>query len=204
MNVLVGKSAPEIYLEGVDGKGNFIQLSLSEKLKKYEGVVLFFYPLDFTFVCPTELIQLHEMFDQFHKRGILLLGINTDSKYSHAAWRKTDVTKGGIGDIGYVLLSDYKKEVSKSYGILFEEKGVAFRATFFIDSKGIVRHQSVNDLPIGRNIDEIVRIIDAWKFHEKNGEVCPVNWKKGDRGMEATEEGLEDYIASNHGLKSHE
>jgi peroxiredoxin (alkyl hydroperoxide reductase subunit C) len=109
MNNLVGKNAPEICLEGVDSKGNFIQVSLSDKLKKYEGVVLFFYPLNFTFVCPTELIKLHEMFDQFHDRRILLLGINTDSKYSHAAWRNVDVAKGGLGEIGYTLLSDYKK-----------------------------------------------------------------------------------------------
>lgn len=202
MNVLVGKNAPEIELEGVNYDGDSIQFSLSEQLRKHKGgAVLFFYPLDFTFVCPTELIKLNELYEKFQNCGVLLVGINTDSKFSHIAWRNTNIKNGGIGNISYTLLSDYKKEVTSEYGVLFEEKGVAFRATFYIDKDGIVRHQSVNDLPLGRNIEEILRIIDAWKHHEKHGEVCPVNWKAGEAGMEATNEGLKDYVASHLNIK---
>ena len=200
MNTLVGKSAPDFELEGVDRSGEFTKFCLSDKLREKDakgGLVLFFYPLNFTFVCPTELVKLHEMYAKFQERSVALVGINTDSKFAHLAWRKQPVQDGGIGEVGYTLLSDYCKTVTKEYGVLSEEKGVAFRATFYIDSKGIVRYQAVNDLPIGRNIDEILRVVDAWKFHEKHGEVCPVNWKSGESGMEATEEGLRDYVNTN-------
>ena len=212
--VLVKKKAPEILLDGVDANCSFIKFSLYEQLKKshIKGVVLFFYPLNFTFVCPTELIKLNESFKAFDGRGILLVGISIDSKFSHQEWREKSVKDGGIGDLDYTLLSDINKTTSRNYEILIENERyfdecsedkiirevdeIALRATFFIDSEGIVRHQSINDLPIGRNIDEILRIIDAWRYHEKHGEVCPADWKKGDVGMEATESGLKDYMSS--------
>jgi peroxiredoxin (alkyl hydroperoxide reductase subunit C) len=197
MTTLVGKKAPDFKLESVDQKGYFNDFTLSDHVGNYKGgIVLFFYPFDFTFVCPTELIKLSEMYEEFDKRGALIVAVNTDSKYSHSAWRNTPTEKGGIGNLNYAILSDYQKEVSKSYGVLFEEKGCPFRATFLIDVDGIVRYQSINDLPLGRNIDEILRIVDAWKFYKKNGEVCPVNWKSGDKGMEASTDGLIDYFSS--------
>lgn len=212
--VLVKKKAPEILLDGVDSNGSFVKFSLYEQLEKsnIKGAVLFFYPLDFTFVCPTELIKLNESFSAFQERGILLVGISVDSKFSHKAWREKPIKDGGIGSLDYTLLSDINKTTARNYEILIENEQyfnedsedevvkevdeIALRATFFIDSQGIIRHQSINDLPIGRNIDEILRIIDAWKYHEKHGEVCPAGWKKGDEGMEATDSGLKDYISS--------
>jgi len=210
---LIRKKAPDILLDGVDAKGSFVSFSLYEQLEKNstKGVLLFFYPLDFTFVCPTELIKLNEAFGAFQERGIIVVGISVDSKFSHKAWREKDVKDGGVGHLNYTLLSDINKTTARNYGVLIENEmnfddnidevqkevdEIALRSTIFIDSEGIVRYQSTNDLPIGRNIDEIIRIIDAWKFHEKNGEVCPVNWKQGDSGMEATEEGLKDYMSS--------
>ena len=213
--VLVKKKAPEILLDGVDSHGSFVKFSLYEQLEKnnVKGAVLFFYPLDFTFVCPTELIKLNESFDAFQERGILLVGISIDSKFSHKAWREKSIKDGGIGELDYTLLSDINKTTSRNYEILIENEQyfnedvdmsevtrevdeIALRATFFIDSEGTVRHQSINDLPIGRNIDEILRIIDAWKYHEKHGEVCPAGWSKGDSGMEANDSGLKDYMSS--------
>jgi peroxiredoxin (alkyl hydroperoxide reductase subunit C) len=197
MNTLVGKIAPEFQIEGVNHNGEFINFSLSETLRHSKnGIVLFFYPLDFTFVCPTELVRLSQLHSEFQRRGVVVVGINTDSKFSHLAWRNQSVQEGGIGELNYTLLSDYKKNVTSQYGVLLEDRGVALRATFYIDTDGIVRHQSVNDLPMGRNIDEILRIVDAWDFHIKNGEVCPVDWKKGDSGMQPTNDGVKDYAMS--------
>lgn len=197
MSTLVGKIAPEFQIEGVNRDGEFINFCLSEALKNSKnGIVLFFYPLDFTFVCPTELVRLSQLYPEFQRRGVTVVGINTDSKFSHLAWRNQTVQEGGIGELNYILLSDYCKTVTREYGVLLEGKGVALRATFYIDAEGVVRHQSVNDLPIGRSIDEILRIIDAWDFHMKYGEVCPVDWKRGDSGMQPTQDGVKDYAMS--------
>jgi peroxiredoxin (alkyl hydroperoxide reductase subunit C) len=193
MGVLVGKKAPEFNLKSVvKGKieGN---LSLSQLRGKY--VILFFYPLDFTFVCPTELHAFQDQLVEFEKREGVVLGCSVDSCFSHSAWLNTPRNKGGIQGVEYPILSDINKTVSKAYDVLKEDEGIAYRGLFLIDKEGIVRHQVVNDLPLGRSVDEALRVMDALIFHEKNGEVCPANWQAGRKSMKATEEGLAEYFS---------
>lgn len=192
---LVTKSAIDFTAPAVLPNGDIIDDFRLSKYIEDKYAVLFFYPLDFTFVCPTEIISFSNKINDFSKRGVEVIGISIDSKFSHHHWRKTQVNDGGIGDISYPLVSDIKKSISRDYGVLHDES-IALRATFVIDDKFIVRHQSINDLPLGRNIDEFVRIVDAIKHHKTYGEVCPAGWRKGKQAMQASDEGVADYLNS--------
>ncbi|MEK7286447.1 MAG: peroxiredoxin [Nitrospirota bacterium] len=195
MSILVTKEAPDFTAAAVmlDGtiKENF---KLSDLRGQY--VVLFFYPLDFTFVCPTEIIAHDHRIDEFKKRNTQVVGISIDSHFTHAAWRNTSPDKGGIGPIQYPLVADMKHEITKAYGVE-HPAGIALRASFLIDKSGIVQHQVVNNLPLGRNVDEMLRIIDALQFVETSGEVCPAGWKKGQSAMKPTADGVASYLSSN-------
>lgn len=180
MPTLVSKPAPDFKATAVMPDGTFKELTLGDYKGKY--LLLFFYPLDFTFVCPTEIIAFSDKIDEFKSRDTEVLGVSIDSQFSHLAWKNTDRRKGGIGDIKYPLLADINKQVSRDYGVL-AEAGIAFRGLFLIDKSGIVQHALVNNLPLGRNVDEALRIVDALQHHEEHGQVCPANWQKGDEGM---------------------
>lgn len=193
MAVLVGKPAPDFSSDAVVGGAFEEGFSLSQfKGSKY--VVLFFYPLDFTFVCPTELHAFQDKLADFEKRGVQVVGVSVDSKFSHFAWVNTPKAKGGIEGVTYPLVADLNKTISADYDVLVDGAGIAYRGLFLIDKEGVVRHQVVNDLPLGRNIDEALRMVDALDFFEKNGEVCPANWKDGEKSMKPTNEGLEEYF----------
>ena len=193
MGILVGRKAPEIIQTAVI-KGH-IQEKFTLSALKGKYVVLFFYPLDFTFVCPTELHAFQDRLPEFEKRDTHVVGCSIDSCFSHAAWLNTPRSKGGIEGVEYPLISDINKQVARDYGVLKEEDGIAYRGLFLIDREGIVRHQLVNDLPLGRSVEEVFRMIDALAFFEKHGEVCPANWQQGHKSMKATQEGLVDYFA---------
>ena len=195
MATLVSRPAPEFEPQAVMPNGSFKQIKLSDYKGKY--VVLFFYPLDFTFVCPTEIIAFSDKQGEFEKRNTQVIGVSIDSHFSHLAWRNTDRKKGGLGDIAYPLVADISKQVSKDYDVL-ADMGIAFRGLFLIDKDGIVQHQLVNNLPLGRNVDEALRLVDALQFHEKNGEVCPANWKEGEDGMQADPEGAQAYCSKHN------
>lgn len=173
---LVTKEAPDFRAQAVMPDGSFKEISLGDYRGKY--VVLFFYPLDFTFVCPTEIIAFSECIREFEALGVQVLGCSIDSHYTHLAWRNTPRTEGGLGKINYPLISDLNKKLSQDYGVLLPS-GVALRGLFLIDKNGIVHHELVNDLPLGRSVNEVLRIVKAWQFFEQNGEVCPANWKEG-------------------------
>ena len=195
MAVLVCKRAPDFTATAVMGNNDIKDITFSEFTKgKY--VVVFFYPLDFTFVCPSELIAFDHRLAEFSARGVELLGVSIDSQFTHLAWKNTPINNGGIGQVKYTLVADIKHEIAKAYDVELDG-GVALRGSFLIDRGGIVRHQVVNDLPLGRNIDEMLRLIDALQFTEEHGEVCPAGWKKGDAGMGATTEGVAKYLAEN-------
>ncbi len=195
MSVLVCKKAPDFTAAAVLGNNEIINITFSEFTnKKY--VVLFFYPLDFTFVCPSELIAFDHRLQEFTQRGVEVLGVSIDSQFTHLAWKNTPIDKGGIGQVKYTLVADVKHEICKAYDVELDG-GVALRGSFLIDRAGIVRHQVVNDLPLGRNIDEMLRMIDALQFTEEHGEVCPAGWKKGDDGMNASPGGVAQYLAKN-------
>ncbi len=195
MSVLVGKQAPEFTAAAVMADGSINEnFSLSDYKGKY--VVLFFYPLDFTFVCPSELIAFDHRIKEFEARGVQVIGCSIDSQFTHAAWRNTAVNDGGIGAVAYPLVADVKHEICQAYDVEFADAGVAFRGSFLIDKEGTVMHQVVNHLPLGRNIDEMLRMIDALQFHEEHGEVCPAGWNKGDKGMVADADGVASYLAS--------
>jgi len=191
MGVLVGKKAPEFDTDAVVA-GDFKRVKLSDYKGKY--VVLFFYPLDFTFVCPTELHAFQDKLETFHKLKTEVIGCSVDSKFSHLAWLNTSRDNGGIAGCNYPILSDINKTIARDYDVLIPDAGVALRGTFLIDKEGIVRQQTINDLPLGRNIDEMVRLVEALQFNEENGEVCPANWKKGEKAMKATQAGLKTYF----------
>lgn len=194
MSILVTRPAPDFTAAAVMGDGSIKEdFKLSGLKGKY--VVLFFWPLDFTFVCPTEIIAHDHRYEDFKQRGVELVGVSIDSQFTHFAWRGTPVDRGGVGQIRFPMVADVKHEICQAYGIEHPD-GVALRATFLIDRDGIVRHQVVNDLPIGRNIDELIRIIDALQFTEKYGEVCPAGWQKGKEGMKATTDGVAKYLAT--------
>jgi peroxiredoxin (alkyl hydroperoxide reductase subunit C) len=193
MSVLVSQKAPDFTAPAVMPSGAIEdQFKLSNFSGKY--VVLFFYPLDFTFVCPTEILAHHSRIAQFKERGVEVIGISIDSQFSHFAWRNTDVKDGGIGPIDFPLVADVKHQITRAYGIEHPD-GVAMRASFLIDRDGVVQHQVVNNLPLGRNVDEMLRMVDALQFHEENGEVCPAGWQKGDSGMQADAEGVATYLS---------
>ena len=193
MATLVSKPAPDFGAQAVMPDGSFEQLELSSYKGKY--VVLFFYPLDFTFVCPTEIIAFSEKNTEFEKRNTQVLGVSVDSHFSHLAWRNTDRKVGGLGEIKYPLVADLNKQISKDYDVL-ADMGIAFRGLFLIDREGVVQHQLINNLPLGRNVDEALRMVDALQYHEKNGEVCPANWSKGKDSMKESHDAVADYLAN--------
>lgn len=195
MAVLVGKQAPDFTATAVHGNNEMKPLKLSDYRGKY--VVLFFYPLDFTFVCPSELIAFDHRLDEFRKKNVEVIGVSIDSEFTHLAWKNTPVDKGGIGQVQYPLVADLKHEICRAYDVEFAAAGVAFRGSFLIDRDGVVRHQVVNDLPLGRDIDEMLRVVDALQFTEEHGEVCPAGWQKGKKGMTASPDGVARYLAEN-------
>lgn len=193
--MLVTKKAPDFTATAVLGNNQIVDnFNLYENLGE-KGAVLFFYPLDFTFVCPSELIAFDHRLDAFTERGINVIGVSVDSQFSHFAWKNTPVNQGGIGQVRYPLVADLNKQISRDYDVLFGES-VALRGSFLIDKDGTVRHAVINDLPLGRNIDEMLRMIDAMLFTNEHGEVCPAGWAKGDAGMKASTEGVAEYLAS--------
>ena len=195
MGVLVGRSAPDFTAAAVTGSGEIVEnFNLAESIKGKKAVI-FFYPLDFTFVCPSELIAFDRRYAEFQSRGVEVIGVSIDSQFSHNAWRNTDINDGGIGQVAYTLVADVKHEICNAYDVEHPEAGIAFRASFLIDEEGVVRHQVVNDLPLGRNVDEMLRMVDALNFHEEHGEVCPAGWNQGDAGMKDTTEGVAEYLS---------
>ena len=193
MCTLVTKEAPDFTAQAVM-PDNTIKEDFSLSALRGKHVVLFFYPLDFTFVCPTEIIAFNRKLDEFKKRGVEVVGVSVDSQFSHFAWKNTKPENGGIGDIQFPLVADLSKNIARNYGILFGEE-VALRGLFLIDKEGIVRHCVINDLPLGRSVDETLRMVDALQFFEENGEVCPANWHKGEDGMAPSADGVADYLA---------
>ena len=194
--MLVTNKAPNFTATAVLGDNQIVDnFNLYENFGT-KGTVLFFYPLDFTFVCPSEIIAFDKRLDEFKSRGINVIGVSVDSQFSHFAWKNTPVNQGGIGQVKFPLVADITKQISKDYDILFQE-GVALRGSFLIDKDGTVRHAVINDLPLGRNIDEMLRMIDTMLFTNEYGEVCPAGWQKGDKGMTASTEGVADYLAHN-------
>jgi len=210
MAVLIGKKAPLFEADAVVNGGEFVEKFSLEQFIGKKHVLFFFYPLDFTFVCPTELLAFQEQLPEFEKRNVAVVGCSIDSKYSHWAWLNTEKKKGGIQSVKYPIVSDLSKTIAANYDVLagewmynedgtmeFEGSAKAYRGLFLIDKQGIVRHQIVNDFPLGRSIDEALRMVDALQFFEEHGEVCPANWHKGDVGMKETAASVADYL-SNH------
>ncbi len=196
MAVLVGKSAPDFTAAAVMGDNSIDENFNLAKFIKGKEAVIFFYPLDFTFVCPSELIAFDHRLADFKSRGVEVIGVSIDSHFTHLAWKNTPINNGGIGQVGYPLVADIKHEICKAYDVE-AEGGVAYRGSFLINKAGVVVHQVVNDLPLGRDIDEMLRMVDALQFFETNGEVCPAGWKKGKPGMGASTEGVAKYLAEN-------
>ena len=195
MSVLVNRPAPDFTAAAVLGEGTITdKFKLSDLRGKY--VVLFFWPLDFTFVCPSEIIAHENRRKAFEERGVQLVGVSIDSQFTHHAWRSTPVEKGGIGPVGFPMVADVSHDIVRAYGVE-HEGGVAFRASFLIDKNGIVQHQVVNNLPLGREVDAMLRLVDALQFTEQHGEVCPAGWRKGQAGMKPTAEGVAQYLAKN-------
>ncbi|MDR3629045.1 MAG: peroxiredoxin [Desulfocapsaceae bacterium] len=195
MSLIVTKEAPDFTATAVLPDNSFKNdFTLSDFRGKY--VVLFFYPLDFTFVCPSEILAFNKAMHKFAENNCQLIGVSVDSHFTHLAWKNTPVNGGGIGNIAYPLVSDLDKSIAKNYGVLLDG-GIALRGLFLIDRKGIVRHQVVNDLPLGRNVNEALRLLDALQFTEEYGEVCPANWHKGDEAMKPTTEGVASYLSRN-------
>ncbi len=192
--MLVTNPAPDFTATAVLADGSIVEdFKLSENFGE-KGTVVFFYPLDFTFVCPSEIIAFSHRYDEFQKRGVNVVGVSVDSQFSHFAWRETPVEKGGIGRINFPLVADLTKNIARDYDVLLND-AVALRGSFLIDDKGIVRHAVINDLPLGRNVDEMLRMIDAQQFTDEFGEVCPAGWQKGDEGMKADAQGVAEYLA---------
>ncbi len=192
--MLVTNKAPDFTATTVLGNNQIVEdFNLYENFGE-NGTVLFFYPLDFTFVCPSEIIAFDHRLQEFKDRGVEVIGVSVDSQFSHFAWKETPVNKGGIGQVRYPLVADLTKEISKAYDVLLDG-GVALRGSFLIDKDGTVRHAVINDLPLGRNIDEMIRMVDTMLFTNEHGEVCPAGWAKGDEGMKADTEGVADYLA---------
>ena len=192
MSVLVTKPAPDFTAQAVMPDNSFQEISLSDYKGKY--VVLFFYPLDFTFVCPSEIIAFGHRIEEFRDRGVEVIGVSVDSHFSHLAWKNTPVEQGGIGNVQYPLVADITKSIARDYDVLINE-AVALRGSFLINKEGVVEHQVVNNLPLGRNIDEMLRMVDSLQFTEEHGEVCPAGWQKGKAGMKGSTEGVAEYLA---------
>ena len=199
MAVLVQQPAPDFKAQAVMPDKEFKQISLSDYQGRY--VLLFFWPLDFTFVCPTEIIAFSDRNEEFEKLGVQVLGVSVDSHFTHLAWRNTPRTEGGLGEIAYPLVADLNKEISKAYDVLLPS-GIALRGLFLIDKTGVVRHQVVNDLPLGRSVDEAVRMVKALQFFEAHGEVCPANWKEGARSIKANPTESKKFFADEYAGKS--
>lgn len=198
MSLLVGRKAPDFCVPAVMANGTIVEgFCLSDTIKDRYGL-LFFYPLDFTFVCPSELIALDHRIEEFKKRNIEVITVSIDSQFTHHAWRNTPINQGGIGAVRFSVVADIRHQICQDYGVEHPDAGVALRAAFVIDKTGIVRAQVVNDLPLGRNIDELLRLFDALQFHEAHGEVCPANWNKGDKGMQPSSKGVVEYLTE-HG-----
>lgn len=197
MSVLVNRPAPDFIAPAVLANGSIVEAFDSATLRgKY--VVVFFWPLDFTFVCPSEIIAHNNRMDKFRALGVEVVGVSIDSQYTHYAWRNTPVDKGGIGPVEFTMVADVKHEIVRAYGIEHDD-GVALRASFLIDRDGIVQHQVVNNLPLGREVDEMIRLLEALQFTEEHGEVCPAGWRKGAKGMKADAQGVAAYLAENAG-----
>ena len=193
MSVLVTQEAPNFIAPAVMPDGSIVEdFKLSDLRGKY--VILFFWPLDFTFVCPTEIIAHDKRVEHFKERNVEIVGVSIDSQFTHFAWRNTSVDDGGIGPIKYPMVADINHEITRAYGVEHPD-GVALRASFLIDRDGVVQHQVVNNLPLGRNVDEMLRMVDALQFTEEHGEVCPAGWKQGESGMTPTAEGVSDYLS---------
>lgn len=197
MSVLVGKKAPDFTAPAVLGNGEIVDTYTLSEATKGKKVVVFFYPLDFTFVCPSELLAFDHRIAEFEKRNVEVVGVSIDSHFSHNAWRNTPVNDGGIGAVKYTLVADITQSICQAYDVQ-SEGGMAYRGSFLIDEDGLVRHQVVNDLPLGRDVDEMLRMVDALAFHQEHGEVCPAGWKDGDKGMDASPTGVAKYL-SEHG-----
>jgi len=192
--MLVTKKAPEFTATAVLADGSIVNdFKLMDNLGE-KGAVLFFYPLDFTFVCPSEIIAFSHRIEEFRSRGINVIGVSVDSQFSHFAWRETPINEGGIGRVTFPLVADLTKQISKDYDVLLDG-GVALRGSFLIDADGTIRHAVINDLPLGRNIDEMIRMVDTMIFTNEHGEVCPAGWQKGDEGMKPTTDGVANYLA---------
>ncbi len=192
MGVLVGKQAPDFTAEAAQGNRMIDKFTLSDYKGKY--IVLFFYPLDFTFVCPTELLAFNEKLNEFKKRGVEVIAASVDSVNSHYAWLNTPVKKGGIEGVSYPIVSDLTKSISQDYDVIVDGAGKAYRGLFLIDKDFVVRHQVVNDLPLGRSVEETLRMVDALQFNDNHGEVCPADWHQGDKTMKETQESLVEYF----------
>jgi peroxiredoxin (alkyl hydroperoxide reductase subunit C) len=192
MCTLVTKQAPDFAAQAVMPDDSFTELKLSSYKGKY--VLLFFYPLDFTFVCPSEILAFNAQLPRFKEKNCEVIGVSVDSQYTHFAWRQVPIEKGGIGQIELPLVADLNKTIARDYGVLLDDQ-VALRGQFLIDREGVVRHALINDLPLGRNVEEALRLLDALQFTEKHGEVCPANWKHGQSGMKPTADGVAEYLA---------
>lgn len=197
MSVLVGRKAPDFTAPAVLADGKIVdEYNLEKNIKGKYGLV-FFYPLDFTFVCPSELVALDKRMPKFKELGVEVIGVSIDSHFTHNAWRNTKIEDGGIGQVNYTLVADINHSICQAYGVEHPLAGVAFRGAFLIDKEGMVRAQNINDLPLGRNIDELIRLAEALKFHEQHGEVCPAGWQKGEEGMQASPSGVASYLKAN-------
>ncbi len=196
MSVLVAKPAPDFKSVAVFADNEMKELSLADYRGKY--VVLFFYPLDFTFVCPSELIAFDRRLPEFEERNVAVIGVSVDSQFTHLAWKNTAVERGGIGQVRFPMVADLNKSIARDYDVLLDEQ-IALRGSFLIDREGTVQHQVVNNLPLGRDIDEMLRVVDALRFTEEHGEVCPAGWSKGKEGMKGSPEGVAEYLAKNAG-----
>lgn len=197
MSVLVGKQAPDFTVPAVLGNGEIVDSFSFSEATNGKYAVIVFYPLDFTFVCPSELIALDHRMDDFSSRGVEVIAVSIDSHFTHNAWRNTAINDGGIGPVRYTMAADMAHTIVKDYDVEADAPAVAYRGSFLIDKLGMVRHQVVNDLPLGRNIDEMLRMVDALQFHEEHGEVCPAGWNKGDAGMDASPAGVASYLSEN-------
>jgi peroxiredoxin 2/4 len=195
MSVLVAQEAPDFKAQAVMPDNSFQEISLSDYKGKY--VVLFFYPLDFTFVCPSEIIAFDKRLDEFKSRGVEVIGVSIDSHFSHLAWKNTEIKNGGIGNVQFPLVADINKAITDAYDVR-TGPGIALRGSFLIDKEGVVQHQVINNLSLGRDIDEMLRVVDALQFTEEHGEVCPAGWQKGKAGMKGSTEGVAEYLANNH------
>ncbi|ATF52510.1 TPA: peroxiredoxin C [Morganella morganii] len=197
--VLVTRQAPDFTAAAVMGNGEIIDNFNLKKHLNGRPAVIFFWPMDFTFVCPSELIAFDHRYEEFKKRGVEVIGVSMDSEFVHNAWRNTAIDDGGIGPVQYPMIADIKHDIMRAYGVEFPEAGVALRGSFLVDKNGVVRHQVVNDLPLGRNVDEMLRMVDALQFHEEHGDVCPAQWEKGQEGMNASPKGVADFLKKNSG-----